>query len=92
MITYGSVIWAFRIPSGSSTLKRVQRLALLLMGDFLASTPTAALEVLLNLVPLDIFVRGEAIATAARIGNVDPGWDGIGDGNYRGHLLSLIHI
>ena len=93
MITYGSVVWAHKIPVTYPPLQRIQRLALLSMGQFLKSTPTAGLEVLLNVLPLDLYVKQEARSTAARLGGVAPdGWDGVGHGRKRGHILVIWHV
>ena len=87
MVSYGAIVWAHRIGAHCIPLARIQRLALLLMGHFLRSTPTAGLEVLFNLLPIDLFVKREAEAAAARIKGIVPlGWDGLGNGNRRGHL------
>ena len=57
MVTYGSLVWAPRIPRDYAPLVRLQRLALLMLGSFLKSTPTSALEVVFNMMPLGLFVR-----------------------------------
>ena len=48
MLTYGSLVWAkvTRNPKVKEKLKKLQRLALLVMGHFRKSTPTAGLEVM----------------------------------------------
>ena len=57
------------------------------LGAFARSTPTLGLEILYDYMPLDIRVEMEAVKTANRIRYRNPErWDGIGDGQRRGHL------
>lgn len=53
--------WAGRL------LGKVQRLACLAMTGAFRTTPTGALEVILNLPPLDLFLQGEAGVAAIRL-------------------------
>jgi len=62
MLTYGSFIWykeaekiSFRIR-----LNKLQRLACILATGAMRTTPTAALEILLNLPPLHLFMKSQA--------------------------------
>ena len=61
-ITYGALVWA----KGCETehfrkeLQRINRLALLSMGHFRRSTPTAGLEVIGHVMPLDLYIKSEA--------------------------------
>ena len=57
MVCYGSIVWANRISPTNRFLMRVQRLALLMMGSFLKSTPTAGLEIIFSIPPLHLHVR-----------------------------------
>ena len=59
------------------------------MGNFLRSTPTAGLEVLFGMPPLDLHIKGLARMVAARLNTGTSGWDGIGEGQKRGHLFLL---
>ena len=65
MLTYGSFIWYKETEKTSFRIKlnKIQRLACLLTTGAIRTTPTAALEVLLNLPPLHIFMKMEAKIT-----------------------------
>ena len=68
-LTYGSVIWArvAKSPDVSKKLRQLQRLALVQISHVRRSTPTAALELIYNLPPLDLFVWECALKTIARV-------------------------
>lgn len=81
MMVYGSVIWWPKVQqiTAVKTLTKVQRMACLgILGAF-KGTSTAAMEVLLNLPPLDIFIKGEARMAAYRMSCV---------GHWRYHTAS----
>lgn len=87
MITYGAIVWANKAPLYRTQFARIQRLAMMSLAHFRKGTPTAGLDVICGLPPLDIFVGGEAAKAAKRIQKRNrPKWDGIGAGNKRGHL------
>ena len=69
-------------------LKKVQRLALMCTTKAQKSTPTRAIERLLNVMPLHLHLKKKAACTVARVANaVDrSNWDGIGKGNKRSHI------
>lgn len=69
ILTYGSLVWwtAVRRTTIQSELVRVQRLACLGITGALRTTPTAGLEIILGLQPLDLFIMGRAWMTATRI-------------------------
>jgi ribonuclease HI len=69
MLAYASPIWIAGIchASGRMELARVQRLALLCISSAFPSTPSASLEVLFNIAPIDLFLRGEAAMSVYRI-------------------------
>jgi hypothetical protein len=75
MITYGSLIsW----PKGNQRqavekLSNVQRLACHCINETIRGTPMAAIETLLNLLPLDTFIKGEARMGAYRL-KYDDSW------------------
>ena len=51
MLTYGSLVWAQqaqKLEKVQSALRKVQRLAMITMGHFRRSTPTAGLEVIMD--------------------------------------------
>ncbi|XP_054282999.1 uncharacterized protein LOC129000118 [Macrosteles quadrilineatus] len=69
MMVYGSVVWWTK-KMQTTTVKRLQKIQLvacLSITGAMRGTPTAALEVVLNLLPLDIIVKGEARITAYRM-------------------------
>ena len=71
MVSYSAVIWANSVPKRSKPTARIQRVALMMMGSFLCSTPTASLEVILCVIPLDLFLKQEAHLAAMRIGSLE---------------------
>lgn len=58
-VTYGALVWAkvCRFKGVQDDLNRLNRLALLTLGHFRRSTPTAGLEVLTYTPPLDIYIK-----------------------------------
>ena len=67
------------------SLKRINRLASLLLANVSPSTPTKGMEVIYNLIPLDILFEKRASETMARINSqLQPSWDGMGKGNKNG--------
>ena len=65
MLTYGSFIWYKEAEKTSFRIKmnKLQRLACVLTTGAMRTTPTAALEIILNLPPLHIFMKMEAKIT-----------------------------
>lgn len=76
ILTFASVIWWPRVKLRCSidALNKLQRHACLAISGALRSTPSAALEMLLDISPLHIFIEIEAIKGALRLqkGNM---WD-----------------
>ena len=70
-------------------LDKVQRLALINTSSCLPSTPTRALERMFNIPPLHLHLKRKCLLTIIRTYNSIEkfGWDGIGRGHRRGHLL-----
>ena len=69
-LSYGSIAWSHLIetkPWITDLLTHVQRSALLLITGAMLKTPTAHLEVITNLLPLDIRIRKAAIKTYLRL-------------------------
>ncbi len=64
-LTYGSLVWgkACETEQIKRELNKLNRLALLSMGHFRRSSPTAGLEVITNVMPLHLWIKCEA-ATA----------------------------
>ena len=62
MVVFGSLVWARAVEMeyNRTRLRRLQRLALMSMGNFRYSTPTAGLEVITNTLPLWLYVKQEA--------------------------------
>ena len=88
VVLYGALVWAHKIPTNHKPLARLQRLAMLCLGFFLRSTPMLGLQIALNYMPLDILAKEEAAKAAIRIkGRNSQLWDGIGNGDLRGHLF-----
>ena len=67
-LSYGSVVWvkALRNKTNQDALNKVNRLALLSLGHVRRSTPTAGMEVISNLMPLTLFIQGEAARALIR--------------------------
>ena len=77
MLCYGSMIWGHRAPELESKLRRINRMAINTFASFPKSTPTRALEILLDLLPLHLFCRQNALATRIRLQDVvEFGWEG----------------
>ena len=79
------------------SLKRLNRLATLLIAQVAPSTPTKSLVVIYNLMPLDFLIEKQASDTMARINDqIQPSWDGIckknKDGLIRGWTLASTKI
>ena len=86
MISYGSIIWSHRAHIFEPKLKKLQRLAMLLTTNVVKSTPTAGLEVFYGLPPLSNYIEQCGLSSYVRFGDgFRRSWDGIGDGNKRGH-------
>jgi len=81
VITYGSIVWA-EYPTNKyvkQEFSRIQRLAAMMISGGLSTSPTAGLEIILDLVPLEI--QSIQLATEARIRSkcwLMPNWDGLG--------------
>lgn len=69
MLCYGSLVWwpRTRQKVEMAHINHVQRLVCLAVTGVMKSTPTAALEAILCLPPLDIFVQGMALGSALRL-------------------------
>ncbi len=78
--TYGALIWARGVTSIDleTKLLQIQRLAAMQMTHLRRSTPTAALEVALNLTPLPRYLTELASKTYIRINEqLDQNWAGV---------------
>ena len=69
MVLYGSVVWAHE--AGNLTipdkLRRINRLAITTCAGFLKSTPTRALEIMLDIFPLHLYAQKEALCAFMRL-------------------------
>ncbi len=80
-LTYGCIVWGSELGKQQTRrLERIQRLILRLMCSPLRSTGTASLEVIMDMIPLDLFVGEVAAKARLRTRNKVPKtWDGCGD-------------
>ena len=86
--TYGAIAWSQYITGTiSNKLSRLQRKALLSMTSSMRSTPTAGMEVVLGLIPLDLHTQKMGLNARLRTRYITPDtWDGVGK-NINGHRL-----
>lgn len=94
ILGYAVVVWWARteLASIQKQLNRVQRLACVMVTGAMKNTPTAALEVLLNLPPLHIFLMGEAMAACYRMIHANqwsPRADNVGHAMIRSRMDSM---
>ena len=70
-ILYGAIVWWTRanLSTGQTKLASIQRKACLMITGAMSTTPTAAMETLLDLTPLHIQVMAEAKACVYRLKN-----------------------
>jgi hypothetical protein len=61
-ILYDALVWWPKVTQKISKIKRgrIQRMACLAITGAMKSTPTVAMEMLLNLTPLDLLIMAEA--------------------------------
>jgi ribonuclease HI len=80
MITYGCYIWAKAATTQVviNKLQQIQRLAMMGIASIRQATPTMALELLYDIIPLDLFIRQTATKTHIRLGYKIT-WPKIGD-------------
>ena len=87
MLSYASMIWGHRSAYHIPRLRRVNRMAINTFGSFPKSTPTAALEVMLDVMPLHLFCKQEALASRTRLdGVLQRDW--MGTSNKKTHAVS----
>ena len=72
VITYACVSWGGGVNKKylAKKLSKVQRLACLMISSAFPSTPTGALEMLLNIMPINEFIMSEAVKGSYRISRV----------------------
>ena len=77
MLCYGAMIWGHRAPELMGKLRRINRMAMCTFASFPKSTPTSALEIMLDILPLHLFCVQEAVAARLRLDSVlEFGWHG----------------
>ena len=77
MLCYGAMIWGHRAPELIEKFRRINRMAMNTFANFPKSTPTAALEIMLDVQPLHLFCVQEAVSARVRLTNVlEFGWHG----------------
>ena len=77
MMCYGSMIWGHRAPELLEKFRRINRMAINTFANFPRSTPTCALEIMLDIKPLHLFCVQEAVAARVRLDPVlEFGWNG----------------
>ncbi len=90
-LTYGCLVWSHSLnQTNNNLLNRVQRLGLMGASHSLRSTPLAALEMILGVLPICLHIS--ALAEAARFRTrplLWDRWDGVGDKKEKGHRRSL---
>ena len=96
MLCYGAVVW-WRITmdeSAKQKLTQLNRLALLTLGAVRRGTPTAGMEVISHIPPVDLYLEGEVLKTWIRIKNIRKEiWDGVGsNGKSLGHRRALRNL
>ena len=95
MLTYAAVVWWPRVElkTAITTLGRVQRLACMAITGAIRTTPTAAMEILLGLPPLDTYVKSVAMNTCYRLSSTSS-WRSVGEGHtrIRGMMGALVPV
>ena len=87
IMSYGAVFWAHKVNKArTQELATVQRLACLLTLGVMKSTPTSGMEIILNIMPVDLFLQRVATETWTRIKQTSEQiWDGVADKNRIAH-------
>ena len=69
MITYAAVVWWPRVnyTTVEKQLEHVQRLACLYITGAMRTTPTIALQMIIGLTPLDVYIKQEAMLSCFRL-------------------------
>lgn len=69
MLAYGALVWWTRteLSTTANKLQRFQRLACSAITGCMKTTPTAAMEIALQLTPLDLYIQQEATLAAIRL-------------------------
>ena len=69
ILAYGALVWASCLERTKiiTTLQKVQRMACLMMTRAMRSTPTARMETVMGLVPVDCYMKKEALLVSIRL-------------------------
>ena len=69
ILTYAGIIWlkAIRQPSKLAKIRKVQRKACLSITNAMLSTPTASMEIMADILPIDIYVEKTALNSFLRM-------------------------
>ncbi len=91
IVLYGCLTWVSSMTETMrKKLEKLQRKALLCLTASMRSTPTAGMEVVLGLPPLDLEAEREATASLLRTKlTLSESWDGVGRGKRIGHRRYL---
>lgn len=79
-VGYAAMVWATGVgDTASKKLELIQRKTLLGVSASMRSTPTTAMEAIIGLPPLDLFLKGEALKARLRTRKLmQDTWDGVG--------------
>ena len=94
-ITYGAIVWGHSLTIEQQyTLRSLESMTFRYFAQIWKNTPTASLEVIMNLKPAHLEVLSTAIKTFIRIKDQIQSnfWDGIPHGRGCGHLRKLKQI
>jgi ribonuclease HI len=88
LLTYGCYIWGQQITyEQKQDFKSLQRLALMMMGNFRKGTPGDGLDIITNTLPLDLKIKELMLNTANRLQDkVIHDWAGKSYGKLLGHI------
>jgi len=92
ILTYAAVVWWPKVnqETAKKKLEKVQRLACIGITGAFRTTPTKAIEALLGLLPLDLFIKKTAAAAALRM-HRNATWHIYGDAVGHRKILELVH-
>jgi hypothetical protein len=91
-LAYASAIWSHSCEENYHTqFNRLQRLALLQQGSFRMKSPGAALEIIAETAPLQLYLEQESVKASLRLINyLDLNWSGLAVvGPQKGHVRYL---
>ena len=93
ILSYGCVAWirGTTIDRNVKALQKVQRLGCLIMTAARNSAPTAALEVMMNIDPIDLHLRELALKTSIRL-NTTGHWSPKGTNQAKGPLKTHVDL